>query len=206
MLNLNNVPVNDQQPMERTLIPDNTICRAIITVKGGDTELPEFGQGTWFKRSATSSAKWMELEFTVVGGQFDRRKFWHRIFVDGDKIGQSGMPLAKEIGLRTLRQLIESGRNISPDDNSPQAQSSRNIGGIVDLNGMEVCAKIGVKKGNNGYEDTNQLKAALTPNQAEFIPMQGQYAGQSVPQQTQPQYTQAQPQQPSGAVPNWARQ
>lgn len=206
MLNLNNVPVNDQQPMERTLIPDNTICRAIITVKGGDTELPEFGQGTWFKRSATSSAKWMEIEFTVVGGQFDRRKFWHRIFVDGDKIGQSGMPLAKEIGLRTLRQLIESGRNISPDDNSPQAQASRNIGGIVDLNGMEVCAKIGVKKGNNGYEDTNQLKAALTPNQAGFIPMQGQYAGQSFPQQAQPQQTQAQPQQPSSAVPNWARQ
>jgi hypothetical protein len=99
MLNLNNVMPSEPMQMERTLITDGSIVRAIITVKPGEMEIADFGRGTWFKRSQSSAAKWMELEFTVLGGQFDKRKFWDRIFVDGDKIGASGIPQAKEIGL-----------------------------------------------------------------------------------------------------------
>ena len=112
MINLNTAAVNDG-PQEFSLIPAGTIARAVIIVKMGDIELPEFGAGHWFKQSQSSKAKWMELEFTVLGGEFDRRKFWDRIFVDGDKMGQSGIPQAKEIGLRTLRSIIDSGRGLS---------------------------------------------------------------------------------------------
>lgn len=42
-------------------------------------------------------------------------------------MGKSGMPQAKEIGLRTLKSLVESARNIDPADMSPQAQQARNI-------------------------------------------------------------------------------
>ena len=118
-----------------------------MAVKMGDIEIPEFGNGLWFKKSASSNAKWMEVEFTVVGGEHDRRKFWHRIFVDGDKMGQSGIPLAKEIGLSTLRSIIESANNIDPSDMSEAAVQRRNIGGVNDLSGMEICAKVGIEKG-----------------------------------------------------------
>ena len=170
MLNLNNVPVSDASQMERTLIPAGTVCRAIIAVKMGDVEIPEFGSGQWFKRSATTSAKWMELEFTVVGGEHDKRKFWEKIFVDGDKMGQSGISQAKEIGLQTLRQIIESANSLQPSDMSPEAQQRRNISGVMDLNGMEICAKVGIKKGGDNYADANRLIAALTPNQSDFVP------------------------------------
>lgn len=203
MINLNEVQPETSQ-MERTLIPLGTVARAIILVKMGDVTIPEFGSGQWFKKSQSSSAKWMELEFTIVGGQFDRRKFWDRIFVDGDKLGESGIPLAKEIGLRTLRSIIESANSLDPSDMSPEAQSRRQISGVDALNGMEICAKVGVKKGTNGYEDANKLMVALTPNQKEFI-SSGNNATQQV---QQPSY---QPQAPaptqpasSGPIPSWA--
>ena len=199
MINLNTAAVNDG-PQEFSLIPAGTIARAVIIVKMGDIEIPEFGAGQWFKQSQSSKAKWMELEFTVIGGEFDRRKFWDRIFVDGDKMGQSGIPQAKEIGLSTLRQIIESANGLDPTYMSEAAQQRRNISGIMDLNGMEICAKIGVKKGTNGYSDSNRLTAAMTPNQTGYIG-----AGQAQMQQT-PAAGQPAPQQaPSGGVaPSWA--
>jgi hypothetical protein len=67
MLNLNNVPADDNpQEREFSLIPNGTICRAVMVVKQGDMEIPEFGQGAWFKKSMSTAAKWMELEFTFV--------------------------------------------------------------------------------------------------------------------------------------------
>lgn len=206
MLNLNQAPVSEAPQMERTLIPNGTVCRAIIALKAGDMELPEFGMGPWFKRSQSSSAKWMELEFTIVGGEHDRRKFWDRIFVDGDKMGQSGIPQAKEIGLQTLRAIIESANGLDPADMSPQAQQRRQISGVADLNGMEICAKVGIKKGNNGYQDTNRLMAAVTANQKDFIPS-GQAPVMTTPMAAQPQQNfgqQQQQPQASGAVPSWA--
>jgi len=203
MLNLNNAPVSDAPQMERTLIPAGTICRAVIVVKMGDIEIPEFGSGQWFKRSATTNAKWMELEFTVIGGEHDKRKFWEKIFVDGDKMGQSGIPQAKEIGLQTLRQIIESANSLQPSDMSPEAQQRRNISGVMDLNGMEICAKVGVKKGNDGYADTNRLTAALTPNQKDFIPSgQAPVAQQSTVGVTSAPATGTQA--TGGVAPSWA--
>jgi hypothetical protein len=201
MLNLNNAPVSDAPQMERTLIPAGTVCRAVIIVKMGDIELQEFGAGQWFKQSQSSKAKWMELEFTIVGGEHDRRKFWDRIFVDGDKMGESGIPQAKEIGLQTLRKIIESANNLNPSDMSPEAQQRRNISGVMDLNGMEICAKVGIKKGNQGYSDSNKLTAALTPNQKDFIP-----SGQAPVMQTPAAAAQAPTPQPqaTGAAPSWA--
>ena len=204
MLNLNTVQPDDNSQREFSLIPNGAVSRAVMVVKGGDVELPEFGAGQWFKKSQSSNAKWMEIEFTCVGGEFDRRKFWSKIFVDGDKLGTSGMPVAKEIGLRTLRSIIESANNLDPADMSEQAQQRRNISGVFDLNAMEICAKIGIKKGTNGYSDQNQLMAAMTPNQTGFI-ASGQPIVQSTPSaQAGYQPPQAPASQVGSPVPSWA--
>jgi len=200
MLNFNNVPADtNPQNQEFSLIPNGSVVRAVVLVQQGDMELPEFGHGSWFKKSQSTSAKWMNLEFTIIGGEFDRRKFWHSVFVDGDKLGPSGMPLAKEIGLRTLKSIVESGRNIDPTDMSPQAQQNRNISNMMDLSGMEICAKVGIKKGNNGYSDSNKLTAALTPNQKDFIP-----TGQEPVMQTSAAAAPTPQPQATGVAPSWA--
>jgi len=204
MLNFNNVPQDENAPtQEFSIIPNGTVVRTVVLVQQGDIEIPEFGQGQWFKKSASTAAKWMNLEFTIIGGQYDRRKFWHSVFVDGDKMGPSGMPQAKEIGLRTLKSVVESGRGISPADMSPEAQQNRNISGMMDLNGMEICAKVGVKKGTNGYKDSNQLMVALTPDNKDYLP-QGSVPVQQTTIPAQASAPQASA-QPSGAVPSWAQ-
>jgi hypothetical protein len=61
-----------------------------------------------FKRSQSSAAKWMELEFTVLGGQFDKRKFWDRIFVDGTKSAQAAFRKQKKLVCARCAQLSKA--------------------------------------------------------------------------------------------------
>ena len=98
-----------------------------------------------------------------------------------------------------FRTIIESAFNIVPTDASPEAQARRQIQGVNDLNGMEICAKVGIKKGTNGYSDQNKLTAAITPNQKDFIP-----SGQAPMSQTPAAAQQlAQPQQQAQPSSKW---
>ena len=197
-INFNNIEPSSGSSGEFELIPENTIARVTLQLEGGDVEVPEFGRGNFFKSSQGGGrAKWMPVVFTITGGDYNGRKVWHRIFVDGDKMSDRNVPVAKEIGLRTMRSIIESARNINPDDTTPNAQQARQLNSIEDLNAMELCIKIGIEKGTNGYADRNRLIIPLTPNQTGYI-------GGSNP--TPPVTPQAQPQQSqSGNVPDWAK-
>lgn len=209
MLNLNNVVAdNNQADRDFQLIPQDTVARAIVNLSGGDIELPEFGAGRFFKASSSSNAKWLPIELTIIGGPFDRRKVWHNIFVDGDKMSDRGIPVAKEIGMRTLRSMIDSAFNLSSKDDSPQAQQARHLNGVDQLNNLQVCFKVGIQKGNNGYADKNNVKTFLTADMNGFISggaapvQQAPVANQQMPQQA--------PQQPmatatNGVVPQWGR-
>lgn len=208
MLNLNEINPDEGMRTDFSLIPAGTVCRAIIKLQGGDTEISAFGLGNWFKCSSTSKAKWADVEFTIIGGDYDRRKVWDRIFIDGDKMSERGAPMAQEIGMRTIRAIVDSAKNLQPSDQSETATSARQVSGIQDLNGMEICMKVGIKKGTNGYEDTNNLMVVLTPNKKEFI-SGGNVTATAQPQQPQVQQPQVQPQQaPQGTttsnVPSWA--
>ena len=58
--------------------------------------------------------------------------------------------------------------------------------------------KVGVKKGTNGYKDSNQLMVALTPDHKEFLP-QGNIPMQSTPAAGMQQGQQQQAAQPASA-------
>ena len=85
MLDFNQIE-SDTKTGDFELIPDKTIAYAVMQLQGGDTEIPEFGRGNFFLKSQHSKAKWLPLEFTIIGGDYDGRKVWHRLFVDGDKL------------------------------------------------------------------------------------------------------------------------
>ena len=196
-IDFNNVEPNSGSSGEFELIPENTIARVTLQLEGGDIEVSEFGRGNFFKASQGGGrAKWMPVVFTITGGDYNGRKVWHRIFVDGDKMSERNVPVAKEIGLRTMRSIIESARHISPDDTTPSAQQLRQLNSIEDLNGMELCIKIGIEKGTNGYADRNRLIVPLTLNQTGYI------GGSN---STPPATSTAQPQQNNGNVPDLAK-
>tara|TARA_R100001015_G_C4626028_1_gene184826 strand:+ start:1421 stop:2038 length:618 start_codon:yes stop_codon:yes gene_type:complete len=185
------------------LIPVGTVARAIITVKPGTHVMEMFGKTQSFHYSAQTKAKWVELEFTIIGGNFDKRKVWDRLFVDGDKMNpNTNKPVAYEIGMSTLRAIIDSINGLDPSDRSENAQRLRSLNGIEDINGREFCMKIGIKKGTNGYEDSNKLMAALTPKDADYIGGNG--GGNTAPANPSP-INQGGGQAPQGNVPSWAK-
>lgn len=206
MLNLNNVPQDtNTQSRDMELIPDNVVAHGVIKLLGGDTQLPEFGNGMYFKSSQSTSAKWLPLEITIIGGPYDKRKIWQNIFVDGDKMGQNGIPLAKEIGLRMLKSIVDSAFGLDPTDQSPQAQQTRNLQGVHQLDNMTFCFKVGIEPGNNGYADKNKVKTILTVKSKEYIPynsapVQAQPMAQPVAQTAAPIATAT-----NGVVPSWAQ-
>tara|TARA_Y100000114_G_C11755846_1_gene326823 strand:+ start:1458 stop:2084 length:627 start_codon:yes stop_codon:yes gene_type:complete len=208
MLNLNNVtPAEyDNTPLE--LMPDGTIVRGIVKLVGGDTELPEFGAGQYFKSSLSSAAKWLPIEVTIVGGQFDKRKVWHNIFVDGNKMSERGVPIAKEIGLRMLKSMIDSAKNLSSKDDTPEAQAARNLNGVNDLNGVSICFAIGIEKSNDPqYADKNKIKYVLTAESKGFIAGDPSAIAVQAPVATPANPTAGTPQTTAtaGVTPPWAR-
>ena len=182
MIDLNNIPEDGNQKNDFQIIPKDTVVRASVNIQPGDIEIAEFGQGVFFKKSQTSSAKWLDLELTIISENFYGRKVWDKIFVDGDTPGKSGMPKAKEIGLRTLRRILDSAFNLNSNDNSDLAKSKRQISGVGDLISKEICFKVGVKE-STGYNPKNNIKWILTPDDKEYVV--ASYSDYEKPTQTQ---------------------
>lgn len=208
MLDLNNVSYSDDGPRDFELLPDGAVVRAFVKLSGGDHELPEFGGGTYFK-SSQSGAKWMPVELTIVGGPYDKRKIWQNIFVDGAKTDQNGFSIAKRIGLETIKKMVDSHFSLSMKDVSPEAAQKRgSVNGVHMLNGMQICFKVGIEKGNNGYPDKNKIKTILTRDSQEFIA--GDATATATPVATPTPQAAPAPSAPAGTAtagvtPTWAR-
>ena len=203
-LNLNEFEASSGPTNDFSLIPAGTVARAIVTVKPGTHVMEMFGKTQSFHYSAQTKAKWVELEFTIIGGEFDKRKVWDRLFVDGDKMNpNTNKPVAYEIGMSTLRSMIDSIHGLDPSDQTENAQGLRSLNGIEDINGKEFCMKIGIKKGTNGYEDSNKLMVALTTKDADYIG--GSVGGNTAPPNPSPINQGGGGQAPQGNVPSWAK-
>jgi hypothetical protein len=203
MIDFNDVP-NDSNK-EFDLIPAGTVARAILTMKRGGEVIADYSSQPMFKVGA-SGAKYLECEFTIVGGKYDKRKFWQNIMCDGGKINpESGMPWCKEIGIRTFRDIINSAFGLDPNDTSPEAASRRKVNDLTALDGAEFCVKIAIEKGTNGYADKNKMLVALALNSKEYIGSSNQAPVQSQVQQPVQQAQTTNPTPNAGGIPPWAQ-
>jgi hypothetical protein len=65
--------------------------------------------------------------------------------------------------------MLESARNIMPGDESPAAQTARQINDFDDFNGLTFRAKLKTEKSNDPqYKDKNQIKSIITPDMSEY--------------------------------------
>ena len=203
MIDFNDVP-NDSNK-EFDLIPAGTVARAILTMKRGGEVIADYSSQPMFKVGA-SGAKYLECEFTIVGGKYDKRKFWQNIMCDGGKINpESGMPWCKEIGIRTFRDIINSAFGLDPNDTSPEAASRRKVNDLTALDGAEFCVKIAIEKGTNGYADKNKMLVALALNSKEYIGSSNQAPVQTQVQQPVQQTQTTNPTPNAGGIPPWAQ-
>src|SRR5262249_50029882 len=94
------------QQLTFDLIPHGTECDVQIKVRPGGA-----GEGGWLKRSAKGDSEALDLELTVIGGPYNKKKLWDLLTVDGVTEGHKE---AAKISRTRLCAIIESARGIKP--------------------------------------------------------------------------------------------
>jgi hypothetical protein len=153
MMNFNDA----EQQTEFGLIPADTIAKARLIIKAGSDFSDPF-----LTRSKNGDSVFLNCEFTIMEGQYAKRKVF-------DKIGISGSDTWVNMGKSRIRAILESAKNINPKDMSETAISARKISSFDELNGLEFVIKIAVEHDRNGvYQDKNKIAAIITPGHAMY--------------------------------------
>jgi hypothetical protein len=148
------------------LIPAGTVATLQLHIRPGHA-----GEGGLLTRSKDGTCEMLDLEFIVVDGPYIKRKLWERYLLSGTTAGQE---TAVNISRGKLRAILESGRNIKPDDMSEQARKARTAN-LSDFAGVQFIARIGIEKGkpkNDGtdenYSDRNVIATIITPDKKDW--------------------------------------
>jgi hypothetical protein len=167
------IDLNEAGPLRHFgLIPSGTIVSVQMTIRPGGA-----GENGWLKRSADGGSEAIDAEFTIVDNEeYAGRKVWQLMLLNGTTDGHAK---AAEISRSSLRAIVESARNIRPDDNSEAAQQKRRVN-LADFCGLCFIAKVTIEKSRDpAYPDKNRLQP-VTPD------MRGWHAVEQVPVLTQP--------------------
>jgi hypothetical protein len=161
---------NAPPPRDLELIPAGTVASVQMRIRPGGA-----GEDGMLKRSAKGDCEMLDCEFVLVDGPYSRRKFWTNFVLEGTTAGHAH---AAEISRGILRGIIESARNIRPDDLSDQARARRTAS-LKDFDNIVFIARIGIEKGkpkNDGsgenYADKNVIAGIITPDKKEWHPVE----------------------------------
>jgi hypothetical protein len=140
---------------QRDVIPANTICTLQLTIRRGGA-----GDGGWLRKSSDGASEGLDCEFTVVDGDYAKRKLWQLFTLRGTTEGHAE---AGEISNSTLRAILESARGIRTHDQSEAAQNARRVSGWQDFDGLRFVACLGVRPPRDGYDAKNTILRVITP-------------------------------------------
>jgi hypothetical protein len=182
------------------LIPKGTIVRVRMTIKPGGYDDPSQGWvGGYASESFDTGSIYLACEFVVLDGPYARRKMWSNIGLHSKK-----GPAWGNMGRTFIRAVLNSARNVQPQDNGPQAAAARRIEGFQDLDGIEFLARVDVEKDAKG-EDRNVVKLAIEPDHKDYVGgMQGQVGTPPKPVSTASTAA-ASPRPPVAGKPAWAQ-
>lgn len=156
----------DQQSYD--LIPKGTLARVRMTIKPGGFDSPEHGwTGGYATQNDKTGSVYLNAEFVVTEGEFARRKVWSLIGLYSPK-----GPDWANIGRAFVRAILNSSRNLHPQDNGAQAAAARRIQGFADLDGIEFLAKIDVEQDQQG-QPKNAIKVAIQPDHKDYARLMG---------------------------------
>lgn len=187
---------SDAEQQTGDVIPQGTLAKVHMKIRPGGYDDPSKGwTGGYATRKEETGAVYLDCEFTIIGGKYDKRKVWSLIGLHSTK-----GPKWEQMGRSFVRAALESARGIKPSDVSEQAIKARQISGFSDLDGLEFAVKIDVEEGQNGYSDKNKINNVIPCTHKDYAAlMGGQGAAPSQPAQPQ--------QQPAntGNLPAWAQ-
>jgi hypothetical protein len=169
------VDLNTVKPL-RDLIPPG-VYRLEIAVKRGGA-----GDGGWLRLAKNQRSLMLELECTVVGGDYAGKKVWDYITVEFDETDALHLsPVEPDklekyrtsvrMGLVKLRAIIDSAYGLEPNDDSEEAQAKRKLASYGDIHGLAFYAQIEERAGRDGYGPRNVVDFVITPDLPDY-PMQ----------------------------------
>jgi hypothetical protein len=191
-----------EQQQSFDLIPKGTVAKVRMTIKpGGHDDAAQGWTGGYATQSLDTGSVYLACEFVVLEGEYARRKLWSNIGLHSPK-----GPAWANMGRSFLRAVLNSARNVRPQDNSPQAAAARRIQGFHELDGIEFVARIDIEKDGRG-ELRNVVKMAVEPDQPDYLQAVGGASGAAV-SAAQPRAAAAAPQAVRPAIagkPAWAQ-
>ncbi|MFA9231839.1 MAG: hypothetical protein ACEQSU_14010 [Microgenomates group bacterium] len=146
-----------EEHVDRTgLIPTGTLVKVSMKIKpGGFNDASKGWVGGYATQGGTGSV-YLAPEYTVLSGIYAKRKVFKSLIglysPKGPEWGNSGRAF--------LRAALESARGIAATDTSERAMSARRAE-LSDLDGLVFVAKVGIEKGNDGYEDSNKIETVI---------------------------------------------
>lgn len=150
------------------VIPKGTLAKVRMTLKPGGHDDPAQGwTGGYASQSFDTGSVYLAAEFVVLEGPYAKRKLWSNIGLHSNK-----GPVWAQMGRSMIRAILNSARNVHPQDNSPAAANARRIAGFRDLDGIEFLARIDVEKDGKG-EDRNVVKLAVEPDHRDYAALMG---------------------------------
>jgi hypothetical protein len=152
-----------EQQTSFELIPKGSVAWVRMTIKPGGHNDPAQGwTGGWATRNDETGAVYLAGEFVVLDGPFAKRKLWTNIGLHSSK-----GPTWAGMGRSFLRALLNSARNVRPEDSSPQAAAARRIQGFQELDGIVFVARIDIERDGRG-DTRNLIKQAVEPGQPDY--------------------------------------
>lgn len=150
------------------LIPKGTLVPVRMTIKPGGFDDPSQGwSGGYATQSFETGSVYLACEFIITAGPYAKRKMWSNIGLHSNK-----GPAWGQMGRSMIRGILNSARNVHPQDNSPQAATARRINSFVELDGIEFLARVDVEKDAKG-EDRNVVKLAIEPDHKDYAALMG---------------------------------
>ena len=152
---------NDAQTQQGgfDLIPKGTQALVRMVIKPGGHDDTAMGwTGGYATASDETGAVFLSCEFVLLSGAFAKRKVWSNVGLHSNK-----GPTWGQMGRSFIKAVLNSSRNIHPDDNSPEAMRARQIRGFAELDGVEFSALIGVEKDTKG-ELRNLIRLVIEPD------------------------------------------
>lgn len=141
------------------VIPHKTLAKVRMKIRPGSHDDPAKGwTGGYATRSDNTGAVYLDAEYTIIGGKYNKRKVWSLIGLESPKGPKWG-----QMGRSFIRAALESARGIRPQDASETAMKARQINGLADLDGLEFVAQIDVEKADEGseYGDKNKINTII---------------------------------------------
>lgn len=151
---MSTVSFHDAPPPTHTgdLLPHGALSFGIMNIRPFNLE-----HGLIEKPSKSSDGAYLDCEITCMGGAFDKRKVFTRI-------GVAGSEKYINMGRTAIKAILEVGRQAGPNNMAAYGLPAYGTGvDWMQLDGLQVAFKIKVEKGQNGYNDKNDIAVWLSP-------------------------------------------